>query len=282
MVKHTSGHFKAIGADMCLEQTINRSQKSSSGIIGSSRKKRFVAEWEIIYHEMLAVSNLHREICGVMQSAHQFVNHEFSQSETKSGENNIQAMITFITKSENPFEIPSNEPRLHNIVTQEVMSDDIRAQLLNVLLIGADSYQKLRQERFVNKSVRLSDTIHRTNLKTFQSAHPLSKSKTTGLKHQIKESSFAQRIMELARARGHTMDQLLKYDIVPTCHFFNHDGLMTTSVKSSLIHELETSLQARDYVIPDSWEELHTTCVADIMANIRKVRLKGLKSFGDL
>ena len=39
VVKHTIGKFKAVGADMALEQTINRSQKSQSGIIGTTRKK---------------------------------------------------------------------------------------------------------------------------------------------------------------------------------------------------------------------------------------------------
>ena len=47
------GRFKAVGADLALEQTINRAQKSASGIIYSSRKKKFVAKWELIYHEML-------------------------------------------------------------------------------------------------------------------------------------------------------------------------------------------------------------------------------------
>ena len=44
-VKRTHGKFNAVGADMALEQTINRSQKSASGIIGNTRKKKFVAMW---------------------------------------------------------------------------------------------------------------------------------------------------------------------------------------------------------------------------------------------
>ena len=39
MVKSTPGKFKAVAADQSLEQTINRSQKSSGGISGSTRKK---------------------------------------------------------------------------------------------------------------------------------------------------------------------------------------------------------------------------------------------------
>ena len=44
-VQWTKGHFKAVGADMALEQTINKSQKGTSGIIDNSRKKQFVAMW---------------------------------------------------------------------------------------------------------------------------------------------------------------------------------------------------------------------------------------------
>ena len=39
VVKRTPGMFKAVTADQSLEQTINWSQKSIGGIIGSTRKK---------------------------------------------------------------------------------------------------------------------------------------------------------------------------------------------------------------------------------------------------
>ena len=45
MVKRSPGLFRAVGADMCLEQTINRSQKRMAGIIGSTRRKQFVAQF---------------------------------------------------------------------------------------------------------------------------------------------------------------------------------------------------------------------------------------------
>ena len=60
VVKRSPGLFSAVGTDTCLEQTIDRSQKSTAGIIVSSKRKQFVTQWEIIYHKMLAVSSLHR------------------------------------------------------------------------------------------------------------------------------------------------------------------------------------------------------------------------------
>ena len=59
VVKRTPGNFKVIGMGICLEQKIIRAQKSTSGIIGSSRQKTYVAEWQIIYHEMMAINHLH-------------------------------------------------------------------------------------------------------------------------------------------------------------------------------------------------------------------------------
>ena len=52
VVKRTPVKFKTVATDQSLEQTINRSQKRSGGIICSMRKKYFVAEWEMINHEM--------------------------------------------------------------------------------------------------------------------------------------------------------------------------------------------------------------------------------------
>ena len=90
VVKRTPGKFKAVAADQCLEQTINRSQRSSGGIIGSTRKKDFVADLEMLYYEMIAVSSLHIELSGSKPFYHELtVNHEFSEAETKARESNV-------------------------------------------------------------------------------------------------------------------------------------------------------------------------------------------------
>lgn len=59
-VKRTLGKFKLVPIDQCLEQTINRSQLSCREVIGNTKRKEFVAQWELIYPEILDVVNLHR------------------------------------------------------------------------------------------------------------------------------------------------------------------------------------------------------------------------------
>ena len=52
VVKRSLGLFRAVGADTYFEQTINRSEKSSTGVISSPGGKQFVAQKEIIYFEI--------------------------------------------------------------------------------------------------------------------------------------------------------------------------------------------------------------------------------------
>jgi len=152
-VKRTPGCFKAVGADMALEQTINRAQKSVSGIIGSSKKKQYVAKLEIVYHEMLAITNLHRELAGLGTTSYELdVNRAFSMAATKFEEANIRSILDVIERNENPFTAPTTDSRLHNIQTKEVMTDDIRNQLLNAEKIGKVAYESLRKERFCEKN----------------------------------------------------------------------------------------------------------------------------------
>jgi len=92
-----------------------------------------VAKWELNYHEMLAITNLHRELAGIGCSSIELeVNRAFSKAGTEFEESNVQAILNVIERNENPFQIPSKEKRLHNIMTKEVVPDDVRDQLLNV------------------------------------------------------------------------------------------------------------------------------------------------------
>ena len=59
VVKQSQGNFNAV-ADLKLEQTISRSQRSPDGIIGQTRQREYVTKWEIVYHEILAISNTFR------------------------------------------------------------------------------------------------------------------------------------------------------------------------------------------------------------------------------
>ena len=130
-VKRTPGEFNSVCVAMCLEQTINRSSKGKGGVIGVTKRKDFVSMWNLIYHEMLAVSNLSRTISGIkLKHGELAVSHEFTKAETDRQECNITNTIKYVLSIEIPTCVSSNtERRLHNILTQEILPNDISQDL---------------------------------------------------------------------------------------------------------------------------------------------------------
>ncbi len=50
------------------------------------------------------------------------------------------------------------------------------------------------------------------------------------------------RLIEVARARGRTMEELVQYDVSSTSYLFDQEGLMTKPQKSAPVQDLETEL----------------------------------------
>ena len=55
VVKTNRGSFNVVAPDMRLEQSIQRSKKGAGGIIGQTKQVSLVLDWELAYHEILAI-----------------------------------------------------------------------------------------------------------------------------------------------------------------------------------------------------------------------------------
>ena len=104
--------------------------------------------WNLIYHEMLAVSNLSRTINGIaLKRGELAVSHEFTKAETDRQECNITNMIKYVLSIESPTCVSNNtERRLHYILTQEILPNDISQDLKNVFQIGLH-YTKIFEKK---------------------------------------------------------------------------------------------------------------------------------------
>ena len=165
-IKEKPGRFTAVGGDQKLEQSINLSSKCSDGVIGHAKQKQYVAQWDLIYHEMMAIKNLHRQYANVMERTHEtYTHHQSSQATTDRKEAHLQEMMRFIEEKGSPLSVGTS-PTLQNFATKELMSDNIRNDMLNAYTKGKEKYLTFRKERFLQKTTRISNTIHRANLKT--------------------------------------------------------------------------------------------------------------------
>ena len=77
------------------------------------------------------------------------------------------------------------------------------------------------------------------------------------------------------------MEELFQYDVSSTSYLFVEDLMMTKPQKSALVQDLETKLTNNDERAPAMDSKLQTACIADVMANIRKIRTKDIQTFGN-
>ena len=127
VVKRKPGSFNSVAPDLALEQTIQRSAKSSSGIIGKTKSNECMAEWALIYHEVLAVTNTLREITNADQGGNTETishDHHLRPSRTKEINKHTDSITAYINSQGNPF-LEQNLDKVKNIITQVYAEDDV-------------------------------------------------------------------------------------------------------------------------------------------------------------
>ena len=83
---------------MKLEQTINRSQNNTGGIIAETKTDSYVSERELVYHEILAISNCYSDLTKSKTRTGNDLHHELSGSIGEEINNSINKVVDFIMK----------------------------------------------------------------------------------------------------------------------------------------------------------------------------------------
>lgn len=104
------------------------------------------------------------------------MNHEFNLPATRSSEALVDEIIRYVKEHDNPVRSSAQKSKddvqtLHNIISQELMPQEIRNDLLQFDATCKTLYETFRTERFVTRQRLISDTIHRRNLKTLKKLH---------------------------------------------------------------------------------------------------------------
>ena len=173
VVKTNHGSFNAVGTDMKLEQTIQRSKKSAGGIIGQTKEVSFVLEWEIVYHEILAIVNCFAQINRIkglsdsnIDSSSVDHHHELSGGYGKLFHSLVDKVVKFVVGRTNPYKVTS-PAKLHNFMTGEIVPCSTSSILLSFFSRGKTEFLIFRNERFFEKTKLLSDTIKKLNRPKF-------------------------------------------------------------------------------------------------------------------
>ena len=150
------------------------------------------------------------------------------------------------------------------------MPEGIRNDLLDVLKNGERIYHQFRKNRFLEKNEKISDTIHRNNIKTFVSIKEnQGKAKKVKEKTSKKDMVNAQKLIDLARVRNFNDKKLFEYNLVPSSYLFDADDLMVESGKSALVREIENMYLSKEHYTYSYLGEMKHSYLVDVMSNVR-------------
>ena len=160
VVNFTSRKGSSVPMDQALEKSYNKPAKGKSGIIGITRRKEAVAQYDIIKHEKLQLVNYLLEFCEINYDSEYDLHHESSPAITEKDEMMVNHMTNYIFERRNPF-ILQETKELKNLVTEKHFTEQEINFSFECLTIGSKAYTDFVEDRLNKKSKKLFDTLSR-------------------------------------------------------------------------------------------------------------------------
>ena len=117
VVKLNKRNAGAIPMDQASESKYNKPAKSASGIIGTTRKKETVCEWNLMKHEKSNYTSLLRETSGINNEDEYYLHHEFSEQRTKVDKRCVNQLASYVHERGNPFDF--KEDAIKNLLQEQ-------------------------------------------------------------------------------------------------------------------------------------------------------------------
>ncbi|XP_043480323.1 uncharacterized protein LOC122510010 [Leptopilina heterotoma] len=284
-VKRGDGKFNAVGCDLALEQTQNRSSAVSGGLIGITQSKDAMQRWLLLYPVKNSIHSALLSYLGMQSDAagdiHSNFHSEWSQSRMDKDEMDIKNLITCL-KECNIFQT-TEECGLHNIYTGAIAEESTKC-LLSLKEDGESLIKQFESERFQFKTKSVFDPLKRVPFHNF-TYNSKQKAATTDNKKltDSKDITNVQQSFMLASQRGFDRKILSSYEILDYCKYlFTEDGLYRKSPKATLALEIENNhncaIESLSNISSLNSSKIY---IVDGMSLVHKIQLKKFISFGD-
>ena len=285
VVKTNPGKFNSVSPDMKLEQSINRSAKSTHGIIGQTRSLNYVTQWQLLYHEVLSISNLFLEITcpSIEEDEETVVHHDLSKSKIKEINESIHDVKMFISDRGNPYLLGDHSAKLKNISSQILASPIVSEKILKFHNLSIAKFESFQDVVYRKRTTLIGETIHKFNLLPINHKVFDKSADSKDVKVSKKEIKAAKQLLKIVAQRVGGDEDVLKYDITPFSPLFERQYMTNAPDKSLLTSELEAAyLSPRHYEMNDI--PLSTCLIVDFMSFIRGEVIKSTQypTFGHL
>ena len=243
VVKRKSGSFNAVGGDMALEQTIQRSAKSTRGIIGKTKSQEYVSEWALVSHETLSIANTFRSITRADRGGNNetTVHHQLQKSKIKNVNNSVTKLASFIRERGNPYSLKADEQdiKLKNFVTEVYAEENVARSRTMFHEDVTAAFAIYHRQVYVDKDVCLLDRITKMVLNPvdYQQVDKLDEADIKS-KFSEKFQRSALRTLLIAKDKDGDVKKLLKYDVTTFSYLYDRD-FVTKPEKSQIVDELK-------------------------------------------
>lgn len=214
-VKRTTGTFNAVGCDLALEQSQNRSSAVTGGLIGITKNEEAMQRWLLLYPFKNSVHSMLTSYLGIQSDTTGDINshNEWTQSRINTDENDVESIIKCF-KGCSPF-TTNGECVLRNIVTGELAEESTSRCLLHVKENGETLLTTYENERFFQKTKKLSDPIQKTKFYNFKDTPSKSIKNTSNKKLQdVTDITIFQKSFMTASQRGLNTRILASYEVL--------------------------------------------------------------------
>ena len=284
VVKRNKGKFNSVAPDMALEQTIQRSAKSTRGIIGETKSKSYCAEWSLIYHDVLSIVNDYRTVTNSQKRGNNetLLHNHLTDSKILEYNSCLDSIVAFMKTHGNPYS-DSSDGKLKIFATQAHAADEVAKTRLDFESTSTANFKGFHDRVFVQKSSSLFDKIPRSYLPSINQSILKANEADKSSKSSLKSSQVAFKTLLIAKDKTGARKLELQHDITTYNYLFDGE-FMSKPNKYELVHELKNlhfknetdwslrpKLSSNSVVIIDFMAYVRSLGAANSTENVRQI-----------
>ena len=240
--------------DQTIEQTINRSAKTSGGIIGFSRNVGAYHRWCLTRHERATFAEAtldHLDMKEDTMDAHKSTR----TSSVKRSEMEVQRVMNTFDHFVNPFSTNQDQQQLFCLSSGQPALEDVADDLLKYVDAGNRAASDFVQSRLLSCTAKFHDRMKKMSLKTFQAmavkcTMSCSKKKAVEVKA---ERNLLGRLVLLSQHREISLEHLFEYPLGPIpWALATADGALVKTNKAQLMHCIEDLIVKHATSMPEN------------------------------
>ena len=162
--RRSAGRFNKLPTDQVIEQTINKDQKGSGGIIVYSTSKGTAQRWIITCHVAARLLGDMENSLGITASVS--LTKDPGKSRKEFDEKNTGSFYELL-KSWTP-QFDSNLP-ISGLSSDVTASDSVQSDLLRANVVGTDRFHKFLKERVESRKIPFYSALKKKKLEAFSS-----------------------------------------------------------------------------------------------------------------